>query len=49
MEYAGAKIYLSFCPIQKPKKAAIAFATRLGIMGTKWIRHNLEKLLPELD
>ena len=49
MEYAGAKIYLSFCPIQKPKGAAIAFATRLGIMGTKWIRHGLEKLLPEFD
>ena len=42
MECAGAKIYLSLCPIQKQKGAAIAFATRLGIMGTKWIRHSLE-------
>ena len=49
MEYAGAKIYLSFCPIQKQTGAATAFATHLGIMGTKWIRHSLEKLLPELD
>ena len=49
MEYAGAKIYLSFCPIQKQTGAATAFATHLGIMGTKWIRHSLEKLLPEFD